>query len=167
MCIRDRGMVRVFIQYASDVSCYLTEEFSWDRNGWRVVWGSRGQKTGEWVGEGSSEGFVEGVFELKADVFIWGNGKMVGNKKDNWAVDWKVRKLWDRWHEVRGQDQSAEGERGSEAFAYRLSLRQVRTAPRTSLRADVWIVSAMYYSHNKSMFSRVTEKYTLYKIFWH
>jgi len=43
-------------------------------------------------GEGSSERFVERVFKLKADVFICGNGKVIGNVKDNWVVGRKVGK---------------------------------------------------------------------------
>ena len=42
---------------------------------------------------GSSKGFVEGEFKLKADVFIGGNGKGVGNREENRIVDWKVGKL--------------------------------------------------------------------------
>jgi len=42
-----------------------------------------------WEG-GSSEGFVERVFKLKADVFIGGNGKVVGNREENRVTDWKV-----------------------------------------------------------------------------
>ena len=33
----------------------------------------------------------EREFKLKADVFIGGNGKVVGNKEENRIVDWKVR----------------------------------------------------------------------------
>ena len=44
---------------------------------------------------GRSKGFIERVFKLKADVFIEGNGKVVGNREEKRIVDWKVRKLWD------------------------------------------------------------------------
>jgi len=42
---------------------------------------------------GSSKGFVEREFKLKADVFIGGNGKVVGNREENRISDWKVGKL--------------------------------------------------------------------------
>ena len=68
--------------------------FSWDRNGWRIGWGSRGENTGEWVG-GRQVWRVcgEREFKLKADVFIGGNGKVVGNRKENRIVDWKVLRV--------------------------------------------------------------------------
>jgi len=134
----DLGILVIGIRSVGCKRCYFLEEFSWGRNGWWVFWESRGEKISKWVGGGGgkSEGFVETVFELEADAFIWGNEEVVGNRKENWVVDRKVRKLWDGWHKVRGQQIILWKGRGeSEASAHRLR------APKASLRAEVWVVS--------------------------
>jgi len=52
-----------------------------------------GEDRSEGLEGGNSKGFVERVFKLNADVFIGGNGKVVGNREENRIVDWKVGKL--------------------------------------------------------------------------
>jgi len=76
-------------------------------------------------------------FKLKVDVFIGGNGKVVGNREENRIVDWK-------WGNCETDDMKLEvkisrrkGRGRFEASAHRLSLGLVRKAPRASLRAEV------------------------------
>jgi len=42
---------------------------------------------------GRREAALKGLLRLKADVFIGGNGKVVGNREENRIIDWKVEKL--------------------------------------------------------------------------
>ena len=59
--------------------CYLTEEFSWGRNRWRIVWGSSGEKTDEWVGGGGELWKVRWESVQSEGGCVWGNEKVVGN----------------------------------------------------------------------------------------
>jgi len=42
---------------------------------------------------GRRQAALKGLLRKSADMFIGRNGKVVGNRKENSIVDWKVRKL--------------------------------------------------------------------------